>query len=83
MQRWWRTTKGRHAQIDPKTIKNCHEKLTATESVTDTQRSGRPSKFRDPEVVQVVPKMFTRSPQKSIQQAARESPCNILSSHIH
>ena len=44
-----------------------------TGSVTDTQRRGRPSKFKDPEVVQVVQEMFTRSPQKSIRQEARES----------
>ena len=73
VQRWWRTIKGRHAQIDLKTIKNCHEKLTTTGFVTEAQRSGRPSKFRDPEVLQVVQEMFTRSPQKSIRQAARES----------
>ena len=73
VQRWWRTIKGRHAQIDPTTTKNSHVKLMTTGSLTDTQRSGRPSKFRDPEVVQVVQKMFTRSPQKLIRQAARES----------
>jgi hypothetical protein len=47
VQRWWRTIKGKHAQIDPKTIKNCHKKLMTTGSVADTQRSGRPSKSRD------------------------------------
>ena len=71
VQRWWRTTKGRHAQIDPKTIKNCHAKLMITGSGSDTQRSGRPSKSRDLE--QVVQEMFSRSPQKSIRQAGRES----------
>jgi len=33
VQRWWRTIKGKHAQIDPKTIKNCHKKLMTTGSV--------------------------------------------------
>ena len=61
------------AQTDPKTIKNCHAKLITTRSVSDTQKSGRPSKFRDPGVVQVVQEMFSCSPQKSIRQAARES----------
>ena len=56
VQRWWRTIKGRHAQVDPKTIKNCHEKLITTGSVADTRRSGRPSKSRDPEVEQVFKK---------------------------
>ena len=37
VQRWWRTIKGRHAQIDPKTIKNCHAKLMTTGSVCDTR----------------------------------------------
>ena len=73
VQRWLRTIKERHAQIDPKTIKNCHVKLMSTRSVTDTQRSNRPSKFRDPEVVQVVQEMFICSPQKSTRQAARKS----------
>ena len=73
VQRWWRTIKGRHAQIDPKTIKNCHAKLMTTGSVSDTQRSGRPSKFRDPEVVQVVQEMFSRSPQKSKWMGRRGS----------
>ena len=50
VQLWLRAIKGRHAQLDPKTIKNCHAKLMTTGSVSDTQRSGRPSKFRDPEV---------------------------------
>ena len=69
VQRWWRTIKGKHAQIDPKMIKNCHKKLMTTGSVADTQRSGRPSKSRDPEVVQVVQEMFTRSPHKSISSS--------------
>ena len=73
VQRWWRNIKGRHAQINPRTIKNCHAKLMTTGSVSDTQRSGRPSKFKDPEVVQVVQEMFSGRPQKSIRQAARES----------
>ena len=30
VQRCWETIKGRHAQVDPKTIKNCHEKLITT-----------------------------------------------------
>ncbi len=73
VQRWWRTIKGRHAQVDAKTIKNCYAKLMATGSVTDTQRSGHPSNSSDPEVVQVVQEMFTHSPKKSVRQAARES----------
>ena len=44
-----------------------------TGSASDTQRSVYSSKFRDPEVVQVVQEMFSCSPQKLIQQAARES----------
>ena len=83
MQRWWRTIKRKYAEIDPKTIKNCHKKLMTTGSVAITHRSGRPSTSRDPEVVQVVQEMFTRSPQKSICLAKRESPCIILPSHIH
>ena len=47
VQRCWKTIKGRHAQIDPKTIKNCHAKLMTTGSVSDTQRSDRPSKFSE------------------------------------
>ena len=39
MQRWWKTIKERHAQIDSKTIKNCQAKLMTTGSVSDTQRS--------------------------------------------
>ena len=84
VQRWWRNIKERHAQINPRTIKNCHAKLMTTGSVSDTQRSGRPSKFKDPEVVQVVQEMFSGSPQKSIRKAARESGlsfrcvCNVL-----
>ena len=70
VQRYWRTIKRRHAQIDPK---NCHAKLMTTGSVSDTQRSDCPFKFRDPEVVQVVQKMFSRSQQKSIRQAARKN----------
>ena len=73
VRRWWRTIKERQAQIDPKTIKNCHAKLMTTGSVSDIQRSGRPSKFRDSEVVQVVQEILSHSPQKSIRQAARES----------
>ena len=42
VQRWWRTIKGKHAQIGLKTINNSHKKLMTSESVTDTQRSGRP-----------------------------------------
>ena len=49
------------------------QKLMTTGSVSDTQRSGRPSKFKKPEVVQFVQEMFSRSPKKSIRQAARES----------
>ena len=72
VQRWWRTIKGRHAQVDAKTIKNCHAKFMATGSVTDTRRSGRPPNSSDPEIVQVVQEMFTHSSKKSIRQAARE-----------
>ena len=39
VQRWWKSIKGRHAQIDSKTIKNCQAKLMTTGSVSDTQRS--------------------------------------------
>ena len=73
VQRWWRTIKKRNAQVDPKTIKNCHEKLITTWSVADTRRGGRPSKSRDPGVVQVVQEMFTCSQEKSTRQAAKES----------
>ena len=31
VQRWWRTINGRHAQIDPRMIKNCHAKLMTRE----------------------------------------------------
>ncbi|XP_066965221.1 uncharacterized protein [Macrobrachium rosenbergii] len=48
VQRWWRTVKGRYAEVDTKTIKNCHAKLMATGSVADTQRNGRPSNFSGP-----------------------------------
>ena len=41
--------------------------------MADTQRSGRPFKSTDPELVQVVQEMFTCSPKKSIRPAARES----------
>ena len=44
-----------------------------TGSISDAQRNGRPSKFRDPQVVQGVQEMFSHSPQKSIRQAARKS----------
>ena len=39
VQRWWKTIKGRQAQIDSKTIKNCQAKLMTTGSVSDIQRS--------------------------------------------
>ena len=70
--RWWRSIKGRNSQVDAKTIKNCHAKLIATGYVADTQRRGRPSNSRDPEVVQVVQEMLTSSPKKSIRKAGRE-----------
>ena len=73
VQRWWRSIIGRHAQVDAKTIKNCHAKLMTIGAITDTRRSGRPSSSSGPELVQVVQEMFTHSPKKSIQQAARES----------
>lgn len=73
VQRWWTTIRGGHAQVDAKTIKNCHAKLMATGSVADTRRSGRPSKSSNQETVQAVQKMFTNNPKKSIRQAARES----------
>ena len=73
VQRWLRTIKGRNAQVDAKTIKNCHEKKITTGSVADTRRRDRPSNSRDPEVVQVAQEMFTCSPKKSIRQAGRES----------
>ncbi len=81
VQRWWRTIKGRHDQVDAKTIRNCHEKLITTGSVADTRRSGRPSTSRDPTVVQAVQEMFTRSPKKSIRQATRESGLNLIAIH--
>ena len=71
VQRWWRTIEGRHAQVDAKTIKNCHATLIAT--VYDTRRRGRPINSRDPEVVQVALEMFTHSPKKSTRQTGRES----------
>ena len=49
--RWWRTIKGRRAQVDAKTIMNCHEKLITTGSVADTRGRGRRSNSRDPGVV--------------------------------
>ena len=73
VQRWWRANKGRYAQVDAKTIKNCHAKLIATWSVADTQRRGRRSNSRGLDVVQVVQEMFTRSPKNSIWQTRRES----------
>ena len=47
VQRWWRTIKGRHAQVDAKTIKNSHAELIATGSVADIETSGHPSNSRD------------------------------------
>jgi hypothetical protein len=72
VQRWWRTIRGPHAQVDSKTIKNCHAKLMATGSVVDTRRSGRRSLSTD-QAVNAVQEMFSRSPGKSTRQGARES----------
>ena len=44
-----------------------------TGSVSDTQRSDCPFKFKEPEVVQFVQEMFSHSSKKSIGQGARES----------
>ena len=41
VQRWWRSQRGRHATLDAKIIKNCHQKLMTTSSVCDVERSGR------------------------------------------
>ena len=65
--------KGRNATIHQETIKNCHSKLLITGSVTDARRSGRPSTSRSEENVALVRDMFTHSPRKSTNQAARES----------
>lgn len=73
VQRWWRTIHGPRAQVDPKTIKNCHAKLMTTGSVVDVRRSGRPSTSTTQETVHAVQAMFQRSPGKSTRQAARES----------
>lgn len=73
VQRWWRNINGPHAVLDPKTIKNCHSKLITTGSVADSKRTGRPSTSRSEENIQIVREMFTRSPEKTTRQAARES----------
>ena len=73
VQWWWRTVKRRNGTIRQETIKNCHSKLLTTGSVTDAQRSGRPSTPRSKENVALVPDMINRSSRKSTRQAARES----------
>ena len=73
VQRWWRTIHGPRAQVDPKTIKNCHSKLMTTGSVADVRRRGGPSTSRAQETVHAVQEMFERSPRKSTRQAAQES----------
>jgi DNA-binding transcriptional regulator YhcF (GntR family) len=73
VQRCWRTEHGPRATLDPKTTKKRHDKLMNTGSVFDIRRSGRPSKSRSEENVRMVQDMFTRSPQKSTRQVARES----------
>lgn len=66
------TIRGVHIQVNEKTDMNCYTKFIATVSVADTER-GRPSKSNDQETVQVVQKTFSRSPRKSVRQAAKES----------
>ena len=77
VQRWWRTIHGPRAQVDPKTIKNCHAKLMTTGSVVDARRSGRPSTSTTQETVRAVQAMFRRSTGMSTRQAARESGLNV------
>ena len=43
VRRWWRAQYGRHTNLDPQTIKNCHKKFLSIGSVLDAKRTGRPS----------------------------------------
>ena len=67
------TIKERHAQIEAKSIKNCHAKLKAIGSVKDAQRSCRPCNASDSEVMKTVQEMFIQSSKKEIRQAAKEN----------
>lgn len=73
VQRWWRARYGRHTNLDPKTIKNCHKKFLTTGSVLDAKRTGRPSTSRSEENIHCVKVMFDKSPSKSTRRAASES----------
>lgn len=73
VQRWWREQHEDRPCVDPKTIKNCHSKLMTTGSVKDAPRSGRRSKSKDENDVQLLCEMFDKSPNKSTREAARES----------
>ncbi len=81
LQRWWRSQRGRHATLHPNTIKNCHQKLMTTGSVCDTERSGRHSSSRSPEVVDTINStqsfqtycVHTQMELKTLQVPCRES----------
>ncbi|CAF3023534.1 unnamed protein product [Rotaria sp. Silwood2] len=81
VQRWWRSQWGRHATLHPDTIKNCHQKLMTTGSVCDTERSGRHSSSRSPEIVDIVREMFTQSPGTSIRKASLDTGLTYYTIH--
>lgn len=73
VQRWWRAENGRNAYLSPNTIKNCHQKLLHTGSVSDSVRSGRHKTSLSNDNIEIVRGIFERSPSTSIRKAARES----------
>ena len=75
VQRWWREHHERRACLDSRTIKTCHSKLMTTGSVKDAPRSGRPSKSKAENDVELLRKMFDESPHKSTHRAARKVVC--------
>ena len=81
VQRWWRSQRGSHVTLHPNTIKNCHQKLMTTGSVCDTERSGRHSSSGSPEVVDIVRKTFTQSPETSIRKVSLDTDLTYYTIH--
>ena len=73
VQRWFKSTFGRHETLNKDTIKRCHDKLAQTGSVNNKKRPKDLSKKRTVENVAVVRRLFTDDPERSIRNASLTS----------
>ena len=73
VQRWFKSTFGRNQKLGNNTIRRCHSKLFESGSVSNAKRPKDLSKKRTIQNVDVVHRIFTDDPKRSIRNASSTS----------